>query len=478
MDQLQSLRPVLAAFAVFVGYTLFEVADEVEERFAVMDPEPATISCRDLIENGPPANRHIRLTEVWFGGGWCYQEKHGSPEWDFVLVPAYPLDITEGGDGQEIRLIVQISNIRGEADVLELLSRAELTAQVHSQWIPPKCQEILRGFYPQIDFDQCTVIHVGEPLPTLGEARNHRIGGWCLWALAGLLAAWWLADWVLVKLGTKVDPALVDPYAAQAPGDDAPPEWTAPSALRQLCMRVGLGSTGACVLAGVVFYILKRLGVVSNEVGEHGMTVSLAALFASFLVVSLLHRRHREFVREPMEPDQLPRWARNFFNQRTPELQRLGFQHVGDVKLTCHTAAFVRQFLSEDGLTLALLQSGANNGFSFDSLASDGMYLETVSADMSMLLDESLPLRMQIMVSASIPQAWQAHRDFVRGYLASGEAKALPIELNDVGPVIDYGHRIHGWSAFRKGLIKHPPSTLPRFASMAELKAPRRAVLV
>lgn len=201
------------------------------------------------------------------------------------------------------------------------------------------------------------------------------------------------------------------------------------------------------------------------------MTLSIAALFASFFVVSLLYRRHREFVREPVQPDQLPRRARSYFDQRTPELRRLGFQYLGDVKLISQTGTFLRQFLSEDGLTLALLESGASNRFSFDSLASDGTYLETVSTDISLLLDESLPMQTQIMAGAPIAQlVWR--------YSASGEAEALPIEVDDVGPMLDYGHRIHGWSAFRKGLIKYPPSPLPRFTSMAELKAPRHPVAV
>lgn len=482
MTQLKCAVPLLLLASTSLGIGMFFNASTERRRAAQVEETPAMIDCATLIQQGVPDNRHVRVTRCWLGGGYVYQERDDSSDWKFVYVPLHSVHDEQEGDGREVRLLAHFTNVRNEKELEQFQATTELTGFIWDDHrMEMDSQKAFRELYPKIDPGQCRVIEVGRPLPTQSRARMCYLGSIAAFVIAAVLAVVLVYRFVARRLGVVVDRHELDPYASESPQRDLTPAQLKPLTFSDICLKLVVFIVPATVIGGVASYCLMRTGIVSAAVGETGIFVCLATMFIVAGAALLAGRQFREHVYERLDPSQLSRKERRFFERHTPELQRLGFQHIADVKLHGTVSTCMREFLSADRKIIAFLDSSSiASAITFDSVMSDGVYLVTSNFDTSEFEDLSLPRRYQF-VKGSPSDLLAAHRLLQQQYESENQVETLAIEPNQISVVVDYTHRVASWSMYRKGHHRNPPPPLPRFntiemlASLLNRGTPMRA---
>jgi hypothetical protein len=313
------------------------------------------------------------------------------------------------------------------------------------------------------------VIHVGAPLPTRARAQLFFFG-----AIAASIAAAGAAA-VLVyrlagkRLGLIRDRSEQDPYSSGTSPQDLKPRTLQQSPVANICSRLAIYVVPAAVVGGVASYCLMRIGIVPAGAGFTGMAVCVAMIFIVGGAALLAGRQFREYEYERIDPSQLSRKERRHFEMHTPQIEQLGFRHVGDVRLRGNVDTCMRQFLSVDEKTLAFLEcSPVTKAITFDSVMSDGVYLVTSDFDCTEFSDPSLPKRFQ-HVTGTPENLLAAHQLVRRQYEVENQAEALTVGPDQISVVLDYAHRVAGWSMYRRGYHRSPPPPLPRFNSIEML---------
>ncbi len=166
---------------------------------------------------------------------------------------------------------------------------------------------------------------------------------------------------------------------------------------------------------------------------------------------------------EPMEPMMLPPRASHHFEQHTPRLEILGFHRIGDFQLQpAPCPAVARYFISRDGCIFGGLDDyEGTRTYSFFSIFEDGTYLETGKAHpIAQPRGDMDRLRFVFVPEGSIDEVYQRHCKAIERFQKK-HGGLLAFDTDQFKEVVEYGHRLVHWSAFRQGLAYAPPTPEP-----------------
>jgi hypothetical protein len=177
---------------------------------------------------------------------------------------------------------------------------------------------------------------------------------------------------------------------------------------------------------------------------------------AAYGVRHYTRHRYRDYVFEPMRPDELPRDTYAVFNSCTPEFMQLGCGLVGDFRLAyAPHPVFIRYFLLPDKRVKAQV-SDWDGRFtpSFTTYFADGRLLETAITDgPGQKLSDDSKLWFFKYGPLSIAELYERHRQAIDAYEASHQVSALAVAPSHLAELAQYGHRLVWWE--RGKLPKH-----------------------
>ena len=212
------------------------------------------------------------------------------------------------------------------------------------------------------------------------------------------------------------------------------------------------------VLTGV--YVVGAALLIFTRLGAFDRLISLGVLVAFLATAaalrSYIHMRYRDYVFEPLRPDDLPSDTYAAFNRFTPEFMQLGCGLVGDFRLAYGPRpVFSRYFLSQDDRMRG--QAFDFDGImaaSFTTVFSDGLLLETVAGpERGTKLSETEKLWFQKAGPVSIAELYRLHCAAIGNYEQNRGATALKVTTAKLGDFVQYGHRLVWWA--KRLLPKH-----------------------
>ena len=77
------------AAAVFVVFAVSDLVRTVE-RLSKFEEQPTDITCEQLIAEGPPENRHVKITDCRYAEKFVVSTDQDGREWSYVLIPLFP----------------------------------------------------------------------------------------------------------------------------------------------------------------------------------------------------------------------------------------------------------------------------------------------------------------------------------------------------------------------------------------------------
>ena len=221
---------------------------------------------------------------------------------------------------------------------------------------------------------------------------------------------------------------------------------------------------GGLFVAALVLRVMIR----AQMVGETTSWVILGGFVLVAGTYWLLTRdRYRDYVFEPMRPDDLPKDTYRAFDQHTPEYMQIGCGLVGDFRLAYSPRpTFARYFLPPDRRIFG--EVGDVDGTicpSFTTVFEDGRLIETViNPEVESKFDSGSQIWAQSAGSVSIAALYQLHRQAVDAYESNMQVRALAPTAGLLGEFAQYGHRLVWWEmrTFRAGLREpQPPRAEP-----------------
>jgi hypothetical protein len=167
----------------------------------------------------------------------------------------------------------------------------------------------------------------------------------------------------------------------------------------------------------------------------------LTSCFASRLNRGMEAIEHR-----PVRFSDLPAVTQRFFERHTPDMEALGFRHIGDYALKRHTPFFCRVFLGEDDRTFGelstqrLLWLSTMKCCSFATIFESGDYLETANIaskthDVGHYHTRSVPTH-------DMAKLYAAHEDAVAELSVQNETYPACCEPEDYSKISIYGHKL------------------------------------
>jgi len=206
----------------------------------------------------------------------------------------------------------------------------------------------------------------------------------------------------------------------------------------------GYMASGLWVVA-VMLMGCCRQGFIDEVTG--GVLV-VFVICAAFGLSYFTRHRYRDYLFEPMRPDELPRDTYAVFNSSTPEFMQLGCGLVGDFRLAyAPRPVIIRYFLLPDRRMKGEV-SDWDGRFtpSFTTYFADGRLIETAVTDgPSQKLSEDSKLWLFTYGPLSIAQLYEHHRQSIDAYEASHLVSPLAIEPSQLADLAQYGHRLVWW---------------------------------
>ena len=196
-----------------------------------------------------------------------------------------------------------------------------------------------------------------------------------------------------------------------------------------------------------------------------GLGLGIGFYIVAAAAVTAVEKRFREFVFGevnllPKVPDE----ARKFFHVQSVALEEIGFDHVGDFCLLPEPMPrYARIYASPGGKCFASIMAVYQTGgctcyVSFASVAEDGVYLESAARGGKYCLDPDLPLRFQYLNDyTGAANGLAQHREFVERHAADCRTTILSFAPGQFREVLDYGHRLAGYSEYQDGRKQTPP---------------------
>lgn len=165
---------VLRTTGLFFGPFLLWAASLERDRAEGVYETPTPVSYEELVSDVPLDNRHVAVKDLAIRSeGYCYQARSSSDEEVIACVPAYSASIDEEPPASEMRLILKVWNVRGEADLHEKIKAGPVVGILDYGHYPIAYAmwSILEENYPGIDVDKCRLLIVGGAFPSLTRAK-------------------------------------------------------------------------------------------------------------------------------------------------------------------------------------------------------------------------------------------------------------------------------------------------------------------
>lgn len=476
MEKLRFVTPFFLVIPLITGYHYWQASVVERERASLVQPAPQELTCAEFSKTDVFPNRHISITEAAFGDTFVYQQHSRSPEFQSVLIPLYSWDYEDDAQGKNIHLVARLNHVRDQAELKAALDRDNLTGCVWADdSIASDKWQILKEDYPQIDPTRIRILDVGRPLPTLSGADTEAFKSSLAFALAIGAGVFMLAVFLMRVLGMVTDTAKVDPYDVM-PEDEATAIAArgTPSKFAKLAENMGNNLLGLAVLGGVIPIILMKLGMVSTKTAMPYMTIAVLVTMGIASLIMLIPKRFEESLHIKLSRDALSSAARDYFDEKTPEMFALGFRLLGDFQPKPGSTHVFRRFLSFDGRCASSLASGPQKQVPcFMSMTSDGVFHETTSTSLTAFQGAKLPWQIH-EATGSIRDVFEAHNAELDLYTSNHDVMAWPIHQEELFAVIDLGNRLAAWAIYMRGFCNARPPSLPQFSSLAELNGLRQ----
>ncbi len=472
---MKSLRLLIFPLLAFIigGFTLAD-ANRTAKRSAMVEELPTAIPYEQLIANGPPENRHVKITDCFFAKeDFVCAVNNDRDAWNYVLIPIYPTNVPQAEKEGKFSLVAYI-RVSNPDELANYLAKNEVIGCIWddirgSQYF----DTLLRGIHPNLEAGSYRVVFTSDKLPTLEQAWQKRLTGaafilfglcflsWRVWKLRRARQRDESREWFAKEVpDLREQSQSFDQSFSQF---EKPSEWMA--ALRTWMVWI---SPPAFTLAGC-FYFLSAAELISEEMGQWGMSIGVLTGFASGLFLIWTYRYFTEQAYETRATESLSRSARKYFEQETPRIESLGFVYLGDISVIESISASVRLFLSECGECVVTLESGlGQTAYNFLSVANDGTLLHSVSLDLQRPLDTPLPSRCQWTETSDLTVAFRQHMELMVSYVSLTRAPCLGIAPKYVTGVMDYAHWISGWSNIERGSAKKGVPHLPRAEQLVQ----------
>jgi hypothetical protein len=181
-------KKYLAIVLVIVGCVLGWLGIQEWRLSAGAEDKPHEITLKDLIARGPGDNAHIILKDFIPCENFLYVGKKDSDHWKEAWVPVIPLD-----DPNKINLkptsfraILKCSNVHNQGELERLAGKSPLQGMVMNEIesLGDKEKEVLRGSYPQTNFDRCWIIEPEREPAGLAKIGGYLGGGVVLMGVA------------------------------------------------------------------------------------------------------------------------------------------------------------------------------------------------------------------------------------------------------------------------------------------------------
>ncbi len=477
---MKSLRILIFPVLAFIigGFTLAD-ANRTAKRSGMVEELPTAIPYEQLVENGPPENRHVKITDCFFAkNDFACAVNEDRDAWHYVLMPIYPTNDQQAENEAKFDLVAYI-HVSNPDELADYLAKNEVIGCVWDDYRGTQYFDaLLRDIHPDLEAGSYRVVFPGDELPTLKQARQEMITGAAFILFGVCFLFWRVWKWRRAHQRNENQEWFAKDVPSQSRQsqsfDQSLTQFERPSeTMASLRSWIVWISVPAFTVAGC-FYFLSEIEIISEEVGLWGMSVGVLIGFASggFLIWS--YRYFTEQAYESRSTESLSRSARKFFEQETPRLESLGFVYLGDISVIESISASVRLFLSECGECVATLESGlGQTAYNFLSVASDGTLLHTVSLDLERPIDTPLPSRCQWAATKDITLAFRQHLELIVSQVSITEAPCLRISPKYVTGVMDYAHWISGWSNIERGSAKKGVPLLPRAEQIVQQEQDR-----
>lgn len=485
---------VIGVGLVIVGVVMYLGADQTARRAAMIQAEPTPITYEQLLQNGPPANRYVRLLGVVAAEEFAI-ESDEHDRWNFALVG---LDSAAEFDANPNRA----ESPRLIAKVINVDSEAELSAVVHQDFIDGFIWDehaslgeagpfLTRSYPPLARCGAHRVLMVGQPTPTLAAANQERMIAMGLIA-GGVMLVTFLV-WLFVKRRRDVknqvwhdaanqldamqagqpaeahasptSPAADNSFAGSQYNDhpafgtpntpqDRPSDFGA-MIKASFCYASGLSLAGLLIGIALNSTAMVPPAIVNTMMGGCGLVLMISSV--GFVA---LNRRFRDQVYDVVSTSELPGYARRYFEEQTLRLRTHGFVSLGDLKVIDGISASVRLLLRNDGRCLVTMEAALlQTVYNFYSIAADGTLIYTSSCDLKRDPNSPLPCQYKHSNSKDIYQGYQLHNAQVEAW---GYGNMATIAPEYATGVMDFAHRISGWSQKESGVIKTHLLNIPR----------------
>jgi hypothetical protein len=202
----------------------------------------------------------------------------------------------------------------------------------------------------------------------------------------------------------------------------------------------------------VALYVVATILLVSCRAGAFDRATTWVILAACVSAVyglrHYLRHRYRDYVCEPMRPDELPSDTYDVFNRCMPQFMQLGGGMVGDFRLAYGPhPVFIRYFLPPDSRVKGQICDWDGKFTpSFTTYFSDGRLIESAIMDSTgQKVSDASRLWFFKHEPVSIAELYERHRQAIDAYEASHQASALMVTPSRLAEFAQYGHRLVWW---------------------------------
>jgi hypothetical protein len=197
------------AFGVYAAVELIRSGRMVQQRAALVRPQPASIDYLDVTADTIAANHNVRITGSRLGERVTWLHISSDPESWQAFVPLFEDDQAHDDLGQSVRIVLQLIDAFDER-LAELRAQPQIEAQIWEDTELPAAQQAeLTVAYPQLDLSHCLIATVGKTLPTQSDGQGSVVFGIVFLVFTSVLTVgmvWHLAGCAVIQLANRRPP--------------------------------------------------------------------------------------------------------------------------------------------------------------------------------------------------------------------------------------------------------------------------------
>lgn len=476
-----SIFPILA---IILAATFVSDGQRLAKRAKCVKAQPTTVTCAELVDDGPPENRHVAVTGFRPAKNYAISWWSDTERWAYVLVPLYPDSVQQDDQGETVKVVARIrgsgsdktSGVVDDQQLQELLAQKELTGCLWDN--DPAWNHFGRKVaeqFPKFNAEGYHVLFVGQELPTSAEARKTELIGYALYVSAALMAVFFGRKLYLLRR-FRHDQAWLEGQASRDephPSDKSFAGYHRPSELYLKIKKWTLLTGFASPAISIVIYLCTDLGLIPQEPGIIGASSFMVLMFVCIAAFMRMGKRFVEQTYEPRERSEIRRGVLKYFESKGNELEECGFVRLATISVVDTIRIPIELWLHKRGAYLVSLEhAGIAKGYNFYSIAEDGTLLHTTSVDLNRG-KSALPSLCVWSQSSQIRTGFTTQLNLVDKYRRKGQECACIDPVYATG-IIDLAHRISGWSLQEYGIKK---TNLPAIPSAKEMLVKRNGSL-